>query len=329
MTSTPPTEPPIGAPTIRLSERFAKSSRAVRVLGFAIVGHFAFIYSVDAAVGSGHLAISQVLAIILAYGSTSALVVITAWASVSGGLKRKLAVVLTVASSIWPLLSLATLFLLFFRPSFVVGPDAQTRGSRALSTAALAALVLVAIPGVAMLIRESVVTWYNIRSGSMLPTVEIGDHVVVDKRAFGLRLPLMSSPVVEWSEPARGDLVIFRAAEGDERPILARIVATPHNELEVKNGIITVNGRRATAQPMESNIAEHTDEYSHLITLERGGGPDIESNRIPERQYFVLGDNRGDSRDSRYIGPISRDSILGKVVVVYRSRAAQFVPARF
>jgi len=152
--------------------------------------------------------------------------------------------------------------------------------------------------------RSSIADHYVVPSGSMEPTVLTGDRIVVDKLAYGLRVPLTNLRVSEGSEPARGDVIVVASPETGII-LLKRIAAVPGDMVEVIGGRVWIDG-----SPLLSDLGES-------ISLERGGGPDLSRRRIPEGQYLLLGDNRGDSRDGRIFGLVDRGAILGRAVAVY------------
>ena len=149
--------------------------------------------------------------------------------------------------------------------------------------------------------RASLADHYVVPTGSMRPTVEVGDRVVVDKRAFGLRVPLTSRYLAESDGPKRGDVVVLTSPE-DGRVLLKRIAAVPGDRVEVHGGRVFIDGQAADVGP---------------VRLTRGGGRDFGPVSVPDRQYLVLGDNRGDSLDGRYFGLVERSALLGRAEGIY------------
>ena len=164
----------------------------------------------------------------------------------------------------------------------------------------------------------------------MIPTVLPGDRVIANKAAYGLRIPFTRRELLDRRQPRRGDLVVFFDPLGDGR-LLKRVVGLPGEEIELRADHLFVDGRGATYRPLEAagdrwvraylpgdgRIVEEALEggrYPILLTAFRA--PDIEPLRLENGEYFVLGDNRDNSRDSRHFGPVPRAAIIGRVRAV-------------
>ncbi|MCC7383399.1 MAG: signal peptidase I [Deltaproteobacteria bacterium] len=165
--------------------------------------------------------------------------------------------------------------------------------------------------------RASLADHYYVPSGSMLPTVNIGDRIIVDKTAFGFRLPMMQSYLVEGSGPSRGDVVVLASPE-DGTVLLKRVVGLPGDRIEVKSGQVYLEGRAVEIVQEGDRRLERLGDNAHLLDLSSGGGRDLEPTTIPSGQYLVLGDNRGSSRDGRFFGLVQRGAIMGKAIRMYR-----------
>jgi len=154
--------------------------------------------------------------------------------------------------------------------------------------------------------RSSFADHYVVPSGSMENTLFPGDRVVVDKRAYGLRLPFTLVRLTQGSPPARGDVVVFDAPDDGVR-LIKRIVAVGGDVLEVRAGHVLING------------VAHDGKAA--LELRQGGGPDVGPLQVPAGQVFVMGDFRGNSRDSRFFGFVREEQIYAKASgVYYRSR---------
>jgi signal peptidase I len=160
--------------------------------------------------------------------------------------------------------------------------------------------------------RTSLADHYFVPSGSMLPTVEPDDHVVVDKLAYGLRLPLFDGYAVHFSPPSRGDVVVLLSPD-EGTVLLKRVVGVPGDRVAVTDGMLTIDGRPMPVVERGGASVEELGAIAHAISLADGGGPDFGPTRIPPERYLVLGDNRGNSRDGRYFGLVARDAIMGRV----------------
>jgi signal peptidase I len=176
-----------------------------------------------------------------------------------------------------------------------------------LSVLGASAIVLVA--------RASFADHYRVPSGSMEPTVAVGDQICVNKAAYGLRVPASEKYVLEGAGPARGDVVVLTSPT-DGEVLLKRVVAVPGDVVEVSAGRVAIDGARAPVHAEDGAVVEEMGGKEHALSTEYGGGPDFGPTLVPKDAYLVLGDNRGNSRDGRYFGWVARGAILGKAVAV-------------
>jgi signal peptidase I len=180
---------------------------------------------------------------------------------------------------------------------------------REVLTVAVFALVLMAA-------RSSLADHYLVPTGSMQPTVEIDDRVLVNKAAYGLRVPFCHSIVARFSGPAIGDVVVLDAPDED-KVLLKRVVGVPGSRIEVHGGRVWVDGALAPVAQRGDALYEQLGRADHALRLTRGGGPDWGPVTLPDNRYLVMGDNRGDSRDGRFFGLVARDAILGRAISVF------------
>lgn len=164
--------------------------------------------------------------------------------------------------------------------------------------------------------RSSFADHYVVPSGSMLPTVELGDRIFVDKLAYGLRVPFTRRYLLELGAPERGDVVVL-ASPVDGVTLLKRVVALPGDRVEVRAGRVLINGSAAPVEPDGSGLREVLGDGAHGVRLTHGGGPDLAPVTVPEARYLVLGDNRGESADGRYFGLVEKDRLRGRAVAIY------------
>jgi signal peptidase I len=183
------------------------------------------------------------------------------------------------------------------------------RIAREVLTVAVFALVL-------MSARSSVADHYLVPTGSMQPTVEIDDHVLVNKAAYGLRVPFSRSYLARFGGPAVGDVVVLDAPDED-KVLLKRVVGVPGTRVEVRGGRVRIDGELAPVEQRGDALYEQLGGADHALRLTRGGGPDWGPVTIPDGRYLVMGDNRGDSRDGRFFGLVTREAILGRAVGVF------------
>jgi signal peptidase I len=169
------------------------------------------------------------------------------------------------------------------------------------------ALILVA--------RASFADHYRVPSGSMEPTVAVGDQICVNKLAYGLRVPASQSYLAYGADPARGDVVVLNSPT-DGEVLLKRVVARPGDVVAVIAGVVSIDGVPMPTHDEPGGRVEELDGRAHALNLDFGAGPELGPVRVPVGRYLVLGDNRGNSRDGRYFGWVERDAILGRAIAV-------------
>lgn len=179
---------------------------------------------------------------------------------------------------------------------------------------------------IVLVLRSFILEPFRIPSGSMLPTLLVGDFIVVNKFAYGLRLPVVNTKILDWDEPKRGDVVVFRHPE-HKVEYIKRIIGLPGDKISYFQKQLSVNGEliQYTANGtfledgyLVDRIQENLEESPHDILL----NPRLPSSApqewsIPEGHYFVLGDNRDNSNDSRYWGVFSEAHLAGKAYAVW------------
>ncbi len=170
--------------------------------------------------------------------------------------------------------------------------------------------------GVLLAARSSLADHYHVPSGSMEPTVEVGDRVLVAKAAYALRLPFTRLQLARTGEPSRGDVVVL-ASPDDGTTLLKRVVAVPGDEVSVRRGRLVLDGEVVPVVRQEAGLAELLGDVGHPLRLDRGGGPDLGPLVLGPDDYLVVGDNRGNSRDGRSFGAVRRSAIRGRVLGVY------------
>jgi len=180
---------------------------------------------------------------------------------------------------------------------------------REVAVVAVFALVL-------MSARSSLADHYLVPTGSMQPTVEIDDRVLVNKVAYGLRVPFSHSYLARFDGPAAGDVVVLDAPDED-KVLLKRVVGVPGAQVEVRGGRVRIDGVLAPVAQRGDELFEQLGRADHGLRLTRGGGPDWGPVTIPDGRYLVMGDNRGDSRDGRFFGLVKREAILGRALGVF------------
>lgn len=165
--------------------------------------------------------------------------------------------------------------------------------------------------------RASFADHYYVPSGSMLPTVHIGDHLVVNKLAYGLRFPGTEDYLMEFAGPKVGDVVVLESPQ-DGTTLLKRVVGIPGDVIEVRGGKLSINGKPiAVVDGKKGGLIEDLGAHPHPVRLTYGGGPAWGPEKLGKDQYLVMGDNRGESHDGRAFGLVTRESILGRAIAIY------------
>ncbi len=186
---------------------------------------------------------------------------------------------------------------------------------------------------IVLILRSFVVEPFRIPSGSMMPTLLIGDFILVNKFTYGIRLPVLYSKVIELNKPERGDIVVFRYPKQPSVDYIKRVVGLPGDEVIYHNKKVYINSvamkqvslgaYQGVGQGKNMTGAEHLVEEltpaEHSILIRRGQ-PSIETTYIvPEGHYFVMGDNRDNSNDSRYWGTVPEENLVGKAFFIWMS----------
>jgi signal peptidase I len=174
---------------------------------------------------------------------------------------------------------------------------------------------LLAMIAVILVARASFADHYVVPSGSMEPTVAVGDQVCVAKAAYGLRVPLANAYAIRAEGPARGDVVVLTSPV-DGQVLLKRVMAVPGDMVAVTGGRVSIDGVQAPVEERDGGLVETVGGRAHALGGEYGGGPDFGPTLVPEDKVLVLGDNRGNSADGRYFGWVDRDAILGRAVAI-------------
>jgi signal peptidase I len=172
------------------------------------------------------------------------------------------------------------------------------------------AIVLAAVTAA----RSSLADHYYVPSGSMQYTLMDGDRVIVNKMAYGFRIPLTKIDIIGSSTPTRGDIAVFDSPEDGTTRLIKRIVAIGGDHVLVRNGQLSING-----QPLGDRKVEHFGTKDALLNLTHGGGPDYEID-VPPHMVLAMGDHRGNSNDGRIFGLINEKELFGRAIAIYYRR---------
>ena len=186
---------------------------------------------------------------------------------------------------------------------------------------------------VMVLFRSAIADWNQVPTGSMKPTILDGDRVIVNKLAYGLRVPFSAIRVLTWDRPNRGEIVTFFSPENAEL-LIKRVVGIPGDRISLMNNQLKINDRIADYAVLDEDQIPALNAYErhrHRFYLEtikasvravmlRPAPPNAHNNfgpvEVPEGHYLMLGDNRDNSKDSRYIGLIPAQAITGRAHAV-------------
>ena len=180
--------------------------------------------------------------------------------------------------------------------------------------------------------RSAIADWNDVPSGSMKPTILEGDRVFVNKIAYDLKIPFTTWRVTEWSNPQRGDVVVLYSPH-DEKRLIKRVVGLPGDRIEMKDHRLIVNGVQADYQPLdaasfaglEPDVSAYREKapearvHTMLMSTSQPSKASFELVELPPGRYFVMGDNRDNSFDSRWFGTVDRMRILGRATAVVLS----------
>jgi len=182
--------------------------------------------------------------------------------------------------------------------------------------------------------RSAVADWNDVPSGSMKPTIFEGDRIVVNKLAYDLKIPFTTTRIMAWDNPVRGDIVVLYSP-ADGKRLVKRVVGLPGDTVAMFDDGLVVNGVAISYAPPTAELVtgqtpggegkviatENLGESAHAVMYPHGAHcrPAFAPVQVPEDAYFVMGDNRDESYDSRFFGPVPRDQIVGRAIYVAAS----------
>lgn len=190
---------------------------------------------------------------------------------------------------------------------------------------------------VVLVLRSFLIEPFRIPSASMMPTLLIGDFILVNKYCYGLRLPLVGTKIVDVGEPQRGEVVVFRFPQDPSVDYIKRVVGLPGDRIAYFNDRVYINGEAVLQQPqgvyagvgaglMMSGASvrdEQLGEVNHeilVVNSRRSGEGEFV---VPEGEYFVMGDNRDNSNDSRFWGTVPEENLVGRAIMIWMNWDSQ------
>lgn len=192
------------------------------------------------------------------------------------------------------------------------------------------ALVLISI-------RWSIADHYRVPTGSMKPTIEVGDHILVDKTAYHVKLPFTDTPLFKTKSPKRGDIAVFIFPKDNKTRMVKRMIGLPGDKIKIdEQGFVHINGQKMALRFKRDFNREALIHFNVLIpermyTIQREK-QNLHYNNpreftVPKEQFFVLGDNRDNSYDSRYWGFVPERNLLGQAhAVAFNITLENFIP---
>lgn len=177
---------------------------------------------------------------------------------------------------------------------------------------------------IVLVLRSFLIEPFKIPSGSMLPTLAVDDFILVNKYAYGLRLPVIGTKILEVEDPERGDVMVFKFPDDGRTNYIKRVVGLPGDHIRYRNKELFINGEKVPTQfvaklpPVELRREMLGDtEHDLFLTMGRQSGTGEGEWVVPENHYFVMGDNRDNSNDSRFWGTVPDELVVGKAFAIW------------
>ena len=176
-----------------------------------------------------------------------------------------------------------------------------------------------------LILRSFLFEPFQIPSGSMIPTLEVGDFILVNKFNYGVRLPVIGTKVIDVGEPKNGDIMVFIPPHRDEY-FIKRVIGIPGDRVRYQDKTLYINGEKQNqtfvsqippVNPVYLRYREKLGETEHIIQKNNFRESKVEEWIVPEGQYFMMGDNRDQSSDSRRWGLVSEEDIVGQAIAVW------------
>ena len=189
------------------------------------------------------------------------------------------------------------------------GEKKRTRKKSIFREYAEAAIIAVLL---ALFIRAFIVQAFKIPSASMEPTLMVGDHILVNKFIYGIKIPFIQKTIIPISQPERGDVIVFIYPQDESKDFIKRIIGLPGDEIEIIGHSVYINGQlyddkhaRFSAEATSPSFSAEKQRFNRFT--------------VPKEKLFVMGDNRDHSYDSRFWGFVPMDSVKGEAFIIYWS----------
>ena len=188
---------------------------------------------------------------------------------------------------------------------------------------------------IVIILRSFIAEPFRIPSGSMIPTLEVGDFILVQKYAYGIRLPVVHTKIIDVNKPKRGDVMVFRYPKDPSINYIKRVIGLPGDRInwtedkqliingkkveysEEKDTLINRRGIKQAGKILKETLPTNTGENDHTIQVILEPIRLIEDIIVPDNSYFMMGDNRDNSSDSRFWGFVPEENIVGKAIFIW------------
>lgn len=182
---------------------------------------------------------------------------------------------------------------------------------------------------VVLVVRGFIVEPFKIPSGSMLPTLHVGDYILVNKFSYGLRSPIGYYKLIDLGSPKRGDVIVFRYPEDPSIDYIKRVIGVPGDKIVYRNKQLWINGQKIELKDLHSyerdqrfeELEEFLGKVKHHILLSKDWNymAQPQEYRVPPGHYFAMGDNRDNSKDSRFWGFVPDENLKGRAFFIWWS----------
>lgn len=193
--------------------------------------------------------------------------------------------------------------------------------------------------------KSAIADWNDVPTGSMEPTILVGDRIFINKLAYDLKIPYTTRHIVAWDHPRRGDIVVFYSPRDGQR-LVKRIIGLPGDTLALERNRLYLNGEPIKYEKLDQGIVSQmpadvqkdyaflrekleTSPHAVMVARSRSMFSSFSPITVPANNYFAMGDNRDNSADSRFFGLVERHQIVGRATAIVLSREGSFLHPRW